>query len=82
MKIAINTRDLTVDQYDQLMAGGVAESVTRWEDQILVNMVWDRQVKAFANVGIMGWVVISGTQREQDIATNQIELPDDKEAAY
>lgn len=81
MKIAINTRDLTVDQYDQLMAGGFAETVTRWEDQILVNMIWDQQIKKFADLGIMGWVVIAGTEREQDIATNQIELPDEQRIA-
>lgn len=73
MKIAINTRDLTVDQYDQLMAGGIAESVTRWEDQILVNMLWDNQIRKFAQIGIMGWVNISATEREQEIATNQAE---------
>lgn len=73
MKIAINTRDLTVDQYDQLMDGGVSESVIRWEDQILVNMIWDAQIRKFANIGITGWVVIAGTERQQNIATNQAE---------
>lgn len=75
MKIAINTRDITVDQFNQLKAGGnaTAESVTTWEDQILVNMIWDNQIRKFANLGIMGWVVISATEREQELATNQAE---------
>lgn len=75
MKIAINTRDITVDQFNQLKAGGnaTAESVTTWEDQILVNMIWDNQIRKFADLGIMGWVVISATEREQELATNQAE---------
>jgi len=75
MKIAINTRDITVDQFNQLKAGGnaTAESVTTWEDQILVNMIWDNQIRKFADLGVMGWVVISATEREQELATNQAE---------
>ena len=75
MKIAINTRDITVDQFNQLKAGGnaTAESVITWEDQILVNMIWDNQIRKFADLGIMGWVTISGTEREQELATNQAE---------
>lgn len=75
MKIAINTRDITVDQFNQLKAGGnaTAESVTTWEDQILVNMIWDNQIRKFADLGIMGWAVISATEREQELATNQAE---------
>ena len=75
MKIAINTRDITVAQFNQLKAGGnaTAESVTTWEDQILVNMIWDNQIRKFADLGVMGWVVISATEREQELATNQAE---------
>lgn len=81
MKIAINTRDLTVDQHDQLKAA-FGSTVARWEDQILVNMIWDDQIRKFAKMGIMGWVTIAGTEREQDIATNQADDEDQKEAAY
>lgn len=75
MKIAINTRDITVDQFNQLKAGAnaIAESVTTWEDQILVNMIWDNQIRKFAGLGILGWVTIAATEREEAIATNQAE---------
>lgn len=70
MKIAINTRDLTVDQYD-LLKSHFGGNVHRWEDQILVLLIWDEQIRKFAQLGIMGWVNISATEREQAIATNQ-----------
>lgn len=82
MKIAINTRDITVDQFNQLKAGAnaIAESVTTWEDQILVNMIWDNQIRKFADLGIMAWVTISGTEREQYLATNEADAADQPQA--